>query len=110
MRSKQELEQIAVDYRAGRIFTDRDCNTVEEVTLCFMPLTLMTRAQMDGLKAQKPGLIYEYYDAAGPRSINGRPCFTSFRFLTEEEAAAVVVLTRQLAEAEAAVSSEQECA
>lgn len=98
-----ELKQIAVDLRAGRIFTDRHVKGPEEMSMVFMVLLFLDEKALAELKANPPGMVYEYLSEAGPRSINGMPCFMSHRYLTLEDTKTVFDLMKKLEAAEKAV-------
>lgn len=74
-----ELKKLAVDFHHGHIFTNRD---IAQPNLflhsVFMPLIFMKFSKKD---AECVGLIYEYLDKAGPRSINGMPMFYELSLL-----------------------------
>ncbi len=81
------LRQLAADIADDKIFTHRHIpeQQSEMIPRVFMPIALgafkdYTKEQMEDI-----GLIYEYYSDAGPRGINGYPCFFSFRILSVEE-------------------------
>ena len=99
----EELKQIAIDLRAGKIFSDRHCQSPEEVSMVFMVLMFLDQKAIDEFKANPPGLIYEYLTEAGPRSVNGMPCFMSHRYLTVDDAKAMFDIAKKLEEAEKAV-------
>lgn len=80
-RNDDYLKQLWMGIREGRVFTDRQCNDVEEVRLVFMVLAMMDRKGMVGMRRRRISMFYEYTNKAGPRSINGKPCFLSVRCL-----------------------------
>jgi hypothetical protein len=41
----------------------------------------MREEQLEELRKNPPGMIYEYMEKAGPRAINGNPVFLSFRMI-----------------------------
>ena len=84
---KSELVQIAKDMHAGRIFTDRHCNSLREIQSVFAVLMLMNPADLKKLakRVGKTGIMYEYVDKAGPVHVNGLPMFFSMRHLTDTE-------------------------
>jgi len=89
-KTDEELKQIAQDLWAGKIYTDRHIPEQEmpyALATVFMPLALMHPDDREKLFTgeNKPTLIYEYLDKAGPRSVNGMPGFFSFHCLNEEE-------------------------
>lgn len=75
-KSDEELRQLCIDIYGGLVFTDRHCNSPQDVGMVFMPIGL------GGLTAEaEPEMIYEYLDKAGPRSVNGMPMFMSANIL-----------------------------
>jgi hypothetical protein len=64
--------------------------------MVFMVLGLMDQNARQQLIDDKPGLLYEYLDEAGPRSINGRPIFTSMKVLNESDTDKVLEKSRKL--------------
>ncbi len=85
MKTDEELKQIALDLFHGRIFSDRHCNTLEEIRSSFLILAFMDEKHAEEMKEKKVSFVYEYLSEAGPRSINGRPVFFSCRYLDEAE-------------------------
>ena len=86
-KTDEELKRIAVDLYDGKIFSDRHFRSLEEthslISLVFLPLVfgaLKSKEQFADL-----GLVYEYFDKAGPRAMNGYPMFTSCCFLDKVE-------------------------
>lgn len=76
----EELEKLAWDIVGGQVYTDRHCpdNLIMSV---FMPMMLVE----DKSFVDDVGLVYEYLDQAGPRSINGQPMFMSMRCLNKAD-------------------------
>jgi hypothetical protein len=95
-RTDDELKQIALDLHQGRIFTDRHCPDPETFRMVFMLFVFMTEEHLDQLKADPPGLIFEYLDQAGPRSVNGMPSFFSCQMLNKADTDRVFALYEQL--------------
>lgn len=83
-KSDAELEQLAQDIYAGRIFTSQHCEP-GHITLVFMVLALCGKDDIEWFKANDVTLFYEYVDKAGPRSVNGNPCFLSLQYLDRED-------------------------
>lgn len=96
------LKQLAIDIRAGQVFTDRHCRDVDELTSSFMVL-LFLEDEKTIQAIKNAGLVYEYLSEAGPRAINGRPMFFSCRVLSKEDASTVWEIVKKLEEAEKAV-------
>jgi hypothetical protein len=93
--SAEQLEQLAQDIAAGRVFHSGMCENTSDIAMVFMPLGLMgdnlTFAEMI---EQKVTVFYEYLDKAGPRSVNGMPCFFSMHMLNLDQA--LIVQTKIL--------------
>ena len=104
-KSPEELKQLAIDIRAGKVFTDRHVpdEASSMMSRVFMPLMFMSEEQIADLMKEPIGLIYEYLDNAGPRSINGYPGFFSMRILHRDDWPEVVRLMDQLKAAEASI-------
>jgi hypothetical protein len=88
MKSREDLKKIAIDFADGKIFTSDllpDMNLLPQV---FVPIALNCFKDIpeEDIKKGKLWVIYEYYDKAGPRSINGYPIFFSLNYLSKEEA------------------------
>ena len=83
MKTRQELEQLAIDVITNRVFL---ANTAEAIQAAFgVILTVMKPEDVKVLAAKKPTALYEYYDKAGERSINGYPSFLSMNIITQDE-------------------------
>ncbi len=81
----ERLRQFVLDYCDGNIFTDRQCSTIDEVRMCFMPLVLAG----PGVLPNDMALIYEHRSKKMPLGVNGMPIFSSIKYLTTEELARV---------------------
>jgi len=89
-KSDKELKQIALDLHSNKIFCDRHLKQITKhdphfIKMVFMPLVFMDGKELEKLRKRRVDFIYEYYDKAAPRNINGYPCFFSMRCLTENE-------------------------
>ena len=103
----EELKILARDIYMGKVFTDRDfaskADATNLMTSVFMPLLFMGTEAFDKLRANPPSLIYEYYDQAGPRSINGYPFFVSCHMIWKEDFDRMMVFLKAFTEAEKAI-------
>ena len=82
----KDLKKIALDIYTDKIFCSRQLrNPEKELSMVFIPLIFMDEEQRKKLEDYKPALMYEYYDKALPRVINGYPMFMSMHTLNEEE-------------------------
>lgn len=82
----EELRALARDVAEGRVFTDRHIRDAGLFASVFMPLVFMDDEYRARLEANPPGLVYEYLEKAGPRSVNGYPMFLSLRLLSQPDA------------------------
>lgn len=97
---KEDLKKLACDMNKGLIFTDRDILQPNLLTAVFAPLMFI---DADKKWFDTVGLIYEYYDKAGPRAINGLPMFMSMKIVPKEDMGALVEYVQKYRTAEAAV-------
>lgn len=97
--TEKEIADLANDMYRGVIFTDRHVQRPEDVPSVFMPLIFMKEKDIEKLKANPPGMIYEYLNEAGPRSINGMPMFWSFRMINIEDTAKVMERYKKIKQA-----------
>jgi hypothetical protein len=84
-RTDAELEQLAQDVIADKVFTSMQVRRMEDMTMVFMMLAFLEREDVEWLKSQDIYFFYEYMDKALPRSINGYPCFLSMQYLSRED-------------------------
>jgi hypothetical protein len=83
--TNSEIKQLAVDVYSSKVFTSRQIAEGEAAHLLgmiFMPLLFMDAEQHKEL--DNTAFIYEYYDKASPRGINGYPIFMSLRMFPKE--------------------------
>lgn len=83
-KTDDQLKQIAADLYDDKIFTDRQCND-REISMVFMPIAIGAFSGYSDDELRKIGMIYEYEDKAGPRAVNGKPCFMSLQLLSRDE-------------------------
>ncbi len=103
MKTDEELKQIAIDFKAGRIFSTQHKplnENLKDIMYVFMPLAFMTPQQHEALAAENPVVMYEYLDQASPRGFNGMPSFFSFQHLNSDEWNKVVDYHKKLDAAE----------
>jgi len=84
-KTSEELKKIAVDLYEGRIFCDRHIEDATDLRIVFMPIALGAFAESSEDELKNIGMIYEYLEQAGPRSVNGYPSFFSLNILTKDE-------------------------
>ena len=101
----KELKQLAIDISEGKVFGTfhmRPDDMERNMAVVFMPLVFMNEKQRKKLEDEKVAHFYEYIDQAGPRSVNGMPCFFSMRNIDQENWEKVV---KYIKEYETRVSS-----
>jgi hypothetical protein len=84
----EELRTFVAAFCDGRIFTSAHLSEHEQGSLLgsvFMPLAFGAFEDWSETEIEEIGIIYEYLDQAGPRSVNGRPIFMSFRMLNQTD-------------------------
>jgi hypothetical protein len=95
-RSRKDLKKLAVDIVEKHVLTDQHLrNNMRLLHHVFIPLAL---GGLDNIDPNDVGLIYEYYDKSGPRSINGYPTFFSMYLLNKKDAEWTLKLVAQLQE------------
>jgi hypothetical protein len=87
VKTDDELKQIAKDIFSHKIFTSTMLREGDERLLSsvFMPVLFMEKEQIEELEKNDVVAFYEYFDEAGPRSVNGYPIFMSANTLTRSE-------------------------
>ena len=97
-KTDEEVRELALALFKGEIFTSAHLRNQSDVTMVFMPIALGCFSPQGDNNAEKfidevnsrpviedIAVVYEYMSKAGPRSINGYPCFTSLSFLNKED-------------------------
>lgn len=81
--SNDELRKFVDDFVSGRLFSSAHlkANEMKDVGLIFLPVAMGALSKYNPDSLDSIGLIFEYLDQALPRGINGRPMFTSCRFM-----------------------------
>lgn len=96
------LTQLAKDIVGNLVFTDRHIREYDFPTvfgMIFMPVMLGAFADTTQEYRDDIGMIYEYIDKAGPRSINGYPIFFSMCYINKADAIKVWEKVRVIEEA-----------
>jgi len=88
--SEDELKRFVMGVCDNNVFTNRHMSEheVRHIGMVFMPLALgyLSHPHIPDSYKDSLGCIYEYNSEAGPRSVNGMPCFFSCRFLNKDQA------------------------
>lgn len=82
-----ELKQLAIDISENKVFGTfhMSKNDMKYIQVVFIPLIAMTKDQRQKLVDNEVVHFYEYYNKAGPRSVNGMPCFFSMYNITKND-------------------------
>ena len=91
--SEPERRQLALDIMDGKVFGTWNLDPSagpETIGMSFLALALGAKIPEDAAH------IYEYLSEAGPRSVNGNPCFMSLRVLRKEDAKALFPMMAEL--------------
>lgn len=75
-----ERRKFVIDYLAGRIFTSHGVPE-GSLPMVFMPVAFGCFEGWERSDFEKLGVIFEYVEKAGPRSINGLPVFFSLQLM-----------------------------
>jgi len=84
---EKALRQLALDVAENKVFGTFHLREHEQglVGNIFMPILFMDDKQCENMKKEDIFHLYEYYDKAGPMSINGRPIFSSVRMISKKD-------------------------
>lgn len=94
--SQKEIEDVAEAIFHGRAFCSYQVPPHNDPAMCFMVLALMDEMARAHLLINKITFVYEYMDKAGPRSVNGMPCFFSMRMVNADDAPKIVALITKM--------------
>ncbi len=97
--TEEEIKELANDIYKGLVFTDRQLNNPDDLCRVFMPLIFLKEKDIEDLKKNPPGMIYEYMGEASPRCINGMPMFLSVRMISQEDTKKVLEKYSKIVEA-----------
>lgn len=98
--TKKETFRLANDIHDNKVFITlgMEKEIGDLLPSIFMPLTFMGEEHRKELMDSKPVCLYEYYDKAMNRGINGYPIFTTFKWLNQEQAAEIIAILQKLDE------------
>lgn len=86
--STADMKTLAKDIATGKVFMDiflKEQEVGKIGHLIFMPMMFMDWSDWTDEDKAQFGAVYEYFDKAGPRSINGYPIFFSCRFIHRDD-------------------------
>jgi len=98
----QEKAQLAIDISDGKVFGTWDRRLNDQPSLVgsvFMPVAfgMFGTPEMQAIR-EDIAHLYEYFDKAGPRSINGCPIFYSAHFILKPDWEIVLARVTELEE------------
>ena len=79
-----ELKSLAIDIAEGKVFTDRHLTDQPDMIGSVFMVIGLGGIDQEKVESGEIDMIYEYIDQAGPRSINGLPCFFSCKYLSKD--------------------------
>lgn len=83
-KTPEELSKLITDIVDNKVLTSGQVPQ-NLLSIVFMPIALGVFADLSLDEISQVGLIYEYYDKAGPRSVNGFPTFMAAKMLHVED-------------------------
>jgi len=84
-KTDEEIKALAMDLVKERIFTSSHLRNPEETSMVFLPLSFTAPADIKELKRLEASLLYEYWEKALPRSVNGLHMFGSLNWLDKKD-------------------------
>ena len=97
-RTSNELFEIAQGMVEGHIFSSLHLPRPEDALSVFMPLMFLDEETAEIWKDDPPEVLFEYLHKAGPRAINGMPCFMSFQFLDKTDTEKLLSMCQKIEE------------
>lgn len=96
-----EINSLAEDIYRDRVFTSNHVRPgdLNMLPVIFVPLVFADKKFIEMMQKDAPGMIYEHFSEAGPRSVNGYPTFFSFHIVSQEDAKKVWEKVEQIKKA-----------
>ena len=84
---EKQLKELAIDIAENKVFGTFNMseNDLNHINVVFMTMTFLDDEQRQRMKDAEVVHIYEYHDKAGPRSVNGMPCFMSHQEILKND-------------------------
>ncbi len=85
--TEKQLKQLAIDIVERKVFGTFQMseNDMNHLQIVFMPFIALNEEQRQKMNDDKIIHVYEYYDKAGPRAVNGMPIFMSMLSINEDD-------------------------
>jgi len=81
----EDLKRLAKDMVGNQIFCSDQIPKHERLTLVFPIVAMMDKGAHRQMKKHNVVHVYEYYNKALPRGVNGLPMFMSCHLLTKQD-------------------------
>lgn len=97
--SKDELNTLARDIATDKVFCSfflRESEAKNLLGRIFMPVLFGALNDYSKEVIEDIGFICEYYNKAGPRSINGYPMFMSCKFVSKADAKRIMTKVQKI--------------
>lgn len=85
-KTDDEIRSLALQLYRGEIFTSMQIDDPRMIGNVFMPIMFMDDLHKKMLMINGAYCFYANMEDAGPRAINGYPCFFSMMYLDREDA------------------------
>lgn len=95
----EQVKDLARDLYADKIFGSWMLpeSQMDMLFMVFMVLIFMDDIQKKKMKRDNTFFFYEYYDKAGPRSINGMPTFRSCHICSGDDVKRIITKRNEIA-------------
>lgn len=95
----EQVKDLARDLYADKIFGSWMLpeSQMDMLFMVFMVLIFMDDIQKKKMKRDNTFFFYEYYDKAGPRSINGMPTFMSCHICSGDDVKRIITKRNEIA-------------
>lgn len=96
---ESEISRLGKDLYSDKIFGSWMLPEGQEdsLVMVFMVLLFMDDIQKKQMKRDGTHFFYEYYDKAGPRSMNGMPIFMSCHILSGDDVKRIITKRNEIA-------------
>lgn len=95
-KTDDEIAELAKRVYRHLTFVSWMMDNPQDLPMVFMPILFLDEATRRQMIDDEIHFFYEDYDKAGPTSVNGMPCFTSFRTLSREDGYRLLDKVRQI--------------
>lgn len=96
--NEKDLKQLAIDIVENKVFGTwqmSEADARNHLRVVFMALLGVDDDDRKKYKEENIVHFYEYYDKAGPRSVNGMPCFFSMCLISKDDWEKVIKYSKE---------------